>query len=148
MFAKYAETVNDYISNGCAREVTHMDTDSKRVCYLPHHPVVYANKPEKLRVVFDCAAKYEGISLNSKLLQGPDLNNSLVGVVTRFRQEQVVLAADVEVMFHQVCVPEKDCDALRFCGGRMGIQPSNLNALECRFIYSVRHHHQVVLHMH
>ena len=111
---KYAETVNDYISKGYAREVTHMDTDSKRVWYLPHHPVVNANKPGKLRVVFDCAAKYEGISLTSKLLQGPDLNNSLVGVVTRFRQEQIALAADVEAMFYQVRVLEKDCDALRF----------------------------------
>ena len=91
-----------------------MDTDSKRVWYLPHHPVANANKPGKLRVVFDCTAKYEGISLNSKLLQGPDLNNSLVGVVTRFRQEQVALAADVEAMRHQDRVLEKDCDALRF----------------------------------
>lgn len=111
---KYAETINDYVSKGYAREVTHMDTDSKRVWYLPHHPVVNANKPGKLRMVFDCAAKYDGISLNSKLLEGPDLNNSLVGVVTRFRQEQVALAADVEAMFHQVRVLEKDCDALLF----------------------------------
>ena len=111
---KNAETVHDYISKGHAREMTHMDTDSKRVCYLPHYPVVNANKPGKLRVVFDCAAKYECISLSSKLLQGPDLNNSLVGVVTRFRQEQVALAADVEAMFYLVCVLEKDLDTLRF----------------------------------
>ena len=51
---------------------------------------------------------------SSKLLQGPDLNNSLVGVVTRFRQEQVALAADVEAMFYLVCVLEKDLDTLRF----------------------------------
>ena len=108
---KYAETVNNFISKGYAREVTHMDTDSKRVWYLLHHHVVNANKPGKLRAVFDCAAKYEGISLNSKLLQGPDLNSSLVGVVTRLRQEQVALDADVEAMFHQVRVLEKDCGA-------------------------------------
>ena len=47
-------------------------------------------------MVFVCAAKYDGMSLNSQLLQGPDLINSLVGVVIRFRQEQVALAADIE----------------------------------------------------
>ena len=48
------------------------------------------------------------------MLQGPDFNNSLVGVVVRFRQDQVALAADIEAMFHQVCILEKDCDAVRF----------------------------------
>ena len=110
----YAETVNDYIAKGYAREVTHIDSKSKLVWYLPHHPVINPNKPGELRVVFDCAAKFQGISLNSQLLQGPDFNNSLVGVVIRFRQEQVALAVDVEAMFHQVRVLERDCDALRF----------------------------------
>ena len=65
-------------------------------------------------MVFESAAKYEDISLNSHVLQEPDLINSLVGVVIRFRQEQVALAADIEAMFHQVGVQERDCDALRF----------------------------------
>ena len=56
---KYAETVNDYIAIGYAREVTHIDSKSKRVWYLPHHPVINPNKPGKLRVVFDCAAKFQ-----------------------------------------------------------------------------------------
>ena len=54
------------------------------------------------------------MSLNNKLLQGPDLTNSLVGVLIRFRQENVVIMADIEAMFHQVRVCDKDCDALRF----------------------------------
>ena len=152
---KYTETVNDYIAKGYAQEVTQIDTESKRVWYLPHHPVINASKPEKLRLVFNCAANFQGISLNSQLLQGPDLNNSLVGLVIRFRQEQVALAADVEAMFHQVHVLDRDCDALRFlwwptyafCGGRMGTQPNSLDAIVCKFICLVRHHHQVVLHM-
>ena len=65
-------------------------------------------------MAFDCAARYEDISLNSHVLQDPDLIYSLVGVVIRFRQEQVALAADIEAMFHQVRVQERDFDALRF----------------------------------
>ena len=72
------------------------------------------NKPDKLRVVFDCAAQYNGVSLNSQLLQGPDLTNNLVGVLIRFREEPIAIMADIEGMFHQVRVSPKDCDALRF----------------------------------
>jgi len=54
------------------------------------------------------------VSLNSKLLQGPDLTNSLVGVLLRFRQENVAIMADIEAMFHQVRISEHDCEALRF----------------------------------
>ena len=89
-------------------------TCTSRVWYLPHHPVTNPNKPGKVRVVFDCAATYKGVSLNNQLLQGPDFMNSLVGVLIRFRQENVALVADIEAMFHQVRVQDEDCDALRF----------------------------------
>ena len=65
-------------------------------------------------MVFDCAAKFKGKSLNEHVMQGPDLTNSLVGVLLRFRQECVALIADVEAMFRQVPVDEKDVGALRF----------------------------------
>ena len=45
-------------------------------------------KPGKVRIVFGFAAEYHGISLNQQLLQVPDFINPLVGVLTRFRQEQ------------------------------------------------------------
>ena len=84
------------------------------VWYLPHHPVLHPDKPGKTRVVFDCAAKYANTSLNDLLLQEPDFNNSLVGVLLRFRQERIALMSDVESMFHQVQVSPDLCDSLRF----------------------------------
>lgn len=122
----YTKTVTDYIDKGYAKEVADKDTNCKRIWYLPHHPVTNVNKPGKVRVVFDCAAKYKDISLNSQLLQGPDMMNSLVGVLTRFRQEKIALGADIEAMFHQVRVCEADRDALRFLwwpGGDMSKSP-------------------------
>ena len=40
--------------------------------------------------------------------------NHLVGTLIRFRQERIAITADIEAMFHQVCVMEEDCDYLRF----------------------------------
>ena len=108
--------MDDLVSNGHARKVPRdrLDHPIGALWYLPHHPVLNPNKPDKIRVVFDCAAKHQGTSLNDQLLHGPDLTNNLIGVLTRFQQEPVALMADVESMFHQVHVSPRDYDALRF----------------------------------
>ncbi|KAL7839403.1 hypothetical protein SRHO_G00260610 [Serrasalmus rhombeus] len=49
-----------------------------------------------------------------ELLQGPSLTNSLIGVLLRFRLENVVILADVEKLYHQVKIPPEHCDFLRF----------------------------------
>ena len=93
------------MNEGCTRRVLdgELNIEERPLWYLPHHPVF--NKPGKTRVVFDCAAKFRGVSLNDQLIQllfGPDLTNSIVGVLTRFR------------VFHQIRVPPADRDACRF----------------------------------
>ncbi len=45
---------------------------------------------------------------------GPDLLNSQVGTIVRFRQGRVALSADVEAMFLQVKVKDEDQQVLRF----------------------------------
>ena len=47
------------------------------------------NKPNKIRVVFDCSIEYQGRSLNDKLMSGSNLTNQIIGVLIRFRQEHV-----------------------------------------------------------
>ena len=42
------------------------------------------------------------------------MTNSLLEVLLRFRQEHVAIMADIEAMFHQVHVTQRDRDALRF----------------------------------
>ncbi|XP_063968368.1 uncharacterized protein LOC129265564 [Lytechinus pictus] len=111
---KYSKTMKEYLSKGHAQEVTNNSEQNFPLWYLPHHPVTHPMKPEKVRVVFDCAAKFQGISLNNQLLSGSDLTNKLIGVLMRFRQEKIALVADIEGMFHQVKVTPSDVDALRF----------------------------------
>ncbi|KAK3754770.1 hypothetical protein QZH41_007277 [Actinostola sp. cb2023] len=113
----YSEFLVNLLNKGYARKVHKevLDHSNDMISwYLPHHPVFHPQKPGKVRVVFDCSARYKGTSLNDQLLQGPDLTNSLTGVLTRFRQEPVALMSDIEAMFHQVHVLPKDCDALKF----------------------------------
>lgn len=81
---KYSTFMDDLLVKGYARKVPNeqCDKQSDATWYLPHHPVFHPQKPDKVLVVFDCAAEYGGTSLNKELLQGPDLTNSLVRVLT------------------------------------------------------------------
>ena len=104
-----------YLKKGHAQKIPldEFNTNATK-WYLPHHPVLNPRKPSKLLVVFDCAAKSKSVSLNYALMQGRDLIKSLVGVRIRFRKEQVAITADIEFMFHHVCVHPSHCHALRF----------------------------------
>ncbi|XP_057705305.1 uncharacterized protein LOC130923571 [Corythoichthys intestinalis] len=88
--------------------------DEEECWYLPLFGVYHPRKPKQIRVVFDSSAKHEGVSLNDVLLTGPDLNNSLLGVLMRFRKEDVAFTADIEQMFYCFSVREKDRNYLRF----------------------------------
>ncbi|CAH2091244.1 unnamed protein product [Euphydryas editha] len=85
-----------------------------RTWYLPHFVVINPMKPDKLRVVRDAAARTSGVSLNDMLLKGPDLLQSLRGVVMRFRQHTIAVTADIKEMFMQVKLRPQDRDALRY----------------------------------
>ena len=112
-FNDYKDFLEKIIQLGDAEEV-HECTEPSQAWYVPHHGVYHPKKPNKIRVVFDCSAKHNGLSLNDHLLQGPDLMNSLVGVLVRFREAPIAFMGDVERMFHQFRVNPEDRDYLRF----------------------------------
>ena len=62
----------------------------------------------------NAAVKYQGVALNNKLLSGPDLLQSLIGIIFRFRKYPIALSADIEAMFLQVAVPNDDSRCLQF----------------------------------
>ena len=109
----YTEFVEDMIVRGFAEEVSNPDDSDGNVWYIPHFGVFHKTKG-KIRVVFDCAAKYEGVALNDCLLKGPDYLNSLVGIICRFRKFAVAFSCDVEKMFYAFRVHPSDRDYLRF----------------------------------
>ena len=112
----YETFMKDMIDKGQAEKVpdNELHLDNGRVWYIPHHGVYHPQKPDKIRVVFDASAEFNGDSLNKHLLQGPDLTNNLTGVLCRFRKETVAFTCDVEGMFHQVYVHPDYRNFLRF----------------------------------
>ncbi|KAK7921993.1 hypothetical protein WMY93_008895 [Mugilogobius chulae] len=88
--------------------------ENQECWYLPMFGVYHPQKLDQIRVVFDSSSKYEGVSLNDTLLSGPDMNNTLLGVLTRFRREPIAVTADVQQMFYCFTVSEKHRDFLRF----------------------------------
>ena len=64
--------------------------------------------------MFDAASLHDGVSLHNQLLEGPDLTNTLLSILRRFKQYPIALVADKEGMFNQVKVLPDDSDALRF----------------------------------
>lgn len=54
------------------------------------------------------------VYVNDVLLTGPDLNNTLLGVLIHFRKEAIVYTVDIEQMFYCFFVREDDKNFLCF----------------------------------
>ena len=113
---QYSDTIKRYLELGHATKLgTRESTPTNNTTYyIPHHYVANPNKQNKFRVVFDASAKFAGTSLNDYLLKGPNLLNSLVKILLRFRNGKYSISADIEKMFHQIFVKQNDRNYLRF----------------------------------
>ena len=112
----YVEFMQKIMERGHASPVPkeELETTQGKVWYLPHFEVYHPKKTEQIRVVFDCSAVFQGDSLNKHLLQGPDWMNALVGVLSRFRKEEIAVTCDIEQMFYSFTVNTEHRDFLRF----------------------------------
>ncbi|XP_052900235.1 uncharacterized protein LOC128306688 [Anopheles moucheti] len=111
------EQMHMYIDRGYAHRATEEElaaANPKRIWYLPLNVVGHPHKPDKKRLVWDAAAKVQGVSLNSCLLKGPDLLAMLPGVLCVFRQRKIAFGGDIEKMFHQIRIRPEDTHSQRF----------------------------------
>ncbi|XP_055623316.1 uncharacterized protein LOC129766743 [Toxorhynchites rutilus septentrionalis] len=105
-----ATKMSEYVTKGYIRRLTPAEK-TKRLpndWYLPIFPIVNPNKPGKMRIVFDAAAKVNGVSLNSFLLTGPDQLVSLLAVLHKFREFRIAVVGDIREMFFQVMMKPQD----------------------------------------
>lgn len=118
-YEAYVSKVKELIDLGYMRYANEVDMNQKwnNIWYLPLSLVINANKdPPKFRIVYDASSKYEGVSLNDKLLKGPDLLIDLVKPLLRMRMNQIAFTADVQQMFHRikVCLRDQQCQRILF----------------------------------
>lgn len=103
------DTISNYIQKGYIKEV---DRETQFAGW--YLPIFSVSNENKTRLVWDAAAEFEGCSLNSHLLQGPDLNEPLWNILYRFRQWPVAICADIGEMFHQIKIRSEDRKYQRF----------------------------------
>ena len=106
---EYCRTVKEYVEKGYLRKVNPNQEKVAAQWYLPHFPVVRLDKSTtKVRIVFDCSVKCDGVSLNDEIHAGPKLQQDLFDVLLRFRRDPVAVACDIKEMYMQISIEEQD----------------------------------------
>ncbi|UYV84570.1 hypothetical protein LAZ67_X002651, partial [Cordylochernes scorpioides] len=129
LLAAYKAKFDEYLEKGYIRKLDSIEVTkgSERTWYIPHFGVTNPNKPGKLRLVFDAAARSNGVSLIEALSKGPDLICPLTSVLWNFRVHNIALTGDITDMFHRVRVIKEDQCSQRFLWRNMNtsIEPDH-----------------------
>ncbi|XP_062537677.1 uncharacterized protein LOC134206002 [Armigeres subalbatus] len=117
LYENVKQQVVEYLQKGYAHVATAEELakmDRRKMWYLPLNLILNTKKPGKVRLVWDAAARVDGVSLNSQLLKGPDMLTSLTAVVCRFRERPIAFGADIREMYHQLKIRKEDKSAQLF----------------------------------
>lgn len=101
----YDNQVRDMVQRGVARKLTKEELSNNKgpIHYISHHEVLKPDsKSTPVRIVFNSSAIYMSHVLNEYWEKGPDLLNSLLGILVRFRGNQVAFIRDIKKMYHTV----------------------------------------------
>ena len=100
-----------------------------------------ADNKGQIQDLFACSAAFENESLNKYLLQGPDQFNSLIGLLTRFRKEEVSFTCDIAQMFHSFYANPKDRTFCASCSPKATTSQNQLLNTEWMYTFLVQHCH-------
>lgn len=112
----YDNQIQEMINSQFTRKLSidEIENYTGPVFYLPHHGVLKDSKSTPIRVVFNSSVVFHGHSLNDYWEKGPDLYNDLLGVLLRFRENNVALVGDISKMYYRIRLTEKDQHVHRF----------------------------------
>ncbi|XP_062534396.1 uncharacterized protein LOC134203562 [Armigeres subalbatus] len=113
---KVNELIESFEHKEYVRKITPQELESSnrhQRWYLPIGVVTNPKKPNKIRMVWDAAAKVNGVSFNDMLLKGPDLLVPLVDVLIRFREGKIAVCSDIREMFLRILI--RDADKMSQC---------------------------------
>ena len=149
----YSGCINKYIEKGYVRKLAENEHSATR-WFLPHFPMLGPDKETtKTRIVFDAAAKFEEMSLNDQIYQGPKLQRELFDVLLRLRRLPIAIVCDIEEMYLRIGIADCDKPYHRFLWRKMDQSRSpdvyefdrvvfgiNLSPFQAQFV--LRHHAQ------
>ncbi|XP_074612232.1 uncharacterized protein LOC141866597 [Acropora palmata] len=110
----YTDCIQQYTLKGYIRKVPREDPPAAK-WFLPHFPIVRPDRTTtKMRIVFDTSARYQGVSLNNVICQGPKLQRDLFHVLLHFRKHAVALVCDIAEMYPRIEIAPEDRPFHRF----------------------------------
>lgn len=112
---EYRKFMREYISLGHMAPVNPCESPIEDVYYMPHQAVIKEDSSTtKLRVVFDASSKTStGVSLNDNMLIGSRIQANLSDIILRGRKYKYLFTADIEKMYRQIKINERDQDYQR-----------------------------------
>ncbi|XP_046863136.1 uncharacterized protein LOC124456869 [Xenia sp. Carnegie-2017] len=115
--AAYNNKMTEMENMGFSRKLSEKEVKEHKqpFHYISHHAVLRPDSTSTpVRIVFNSSATFLGHKLNDYWQKGPDLLNSLFGVILRFRENKVALTADISKMYHRVLISVEEQHAHRF----------------------------------
>ena len=123
LYQKCDEVIKAQVKKGYLKELGTVEDAPKDGFYIPVFPVRDENRQTtKVRMVLDCAAKFDGVSLNDAILPGPKLIKELVDVLLRFRRYPYAITGDISEMFLQIRLRPEDQMFYRMVWGGMAYE--------------------------
>lgn len=107
----YQQQIDDMVNRGCIRKLSTEEIAQYPgpVHYLSHHVILRPDKPST-----PCRLVISPLLLNEFLLKGPDLLNSIISVLIKWREQRYAVIGDISKMFNQVWVdPVRDANIQR-----------------------------------
>ena len=114
----YSEGIKDMLNrNDVAQKLAQHEiaTYGGPVHYVPHHGIMKESSlSTPLRIVFNSSSTFMGHKLNDYWAKGPDVLNSLIGVLLRFRKDRVAINGDISKMFNAIKLKNLEQHTHRF----------------------------------
>lgn len=114
----YDSQIQDMIDRNVARKLSkkEMEEWTGPLFYISHLAVENPkSKSTPVRIVFNSSQKFKGFSLNGMLAKGPDAYlNNILGILLRWRENYVGIAADIRKMYNSIFVEEIEQHCHRF----------------------------------
>ncbi|GFU54771.1 DUF1758 domain-containing protein [Trichonephila clavipes] len=109
----YGEVFDNWLNIGIIEKIPQGEISGAH--YLSHRPVIKSGSTTSIRPVFNASSHVLGSpSLNDCLSTGPNLIEIIPTILNRFRRNYIGVTSDIEKVFLQISIREKDCDYLRY----------------------------------